>query len=126
MIKSNKKLQFSATQKGFIEIKINIQTNKIDKKEYQFELIDICTDDEGVELGRAVRYPPIPLSYEKLNQIASISGVDMGDMSKTTDNINEIIKKGLFIQTQMECQNGLTGEGTGIYFSKATDWAIVE
>ena len=43
-----------------------------------------------------------------------------------TNNKNKLFQKGLLIIIQSECQQGISGEGKGMYFSEINDWQILK
>jgi hypothetical protein len=84
-------------------------------------------DYEDVEvvkvLATNVRLKQYP--YSSLKELASVVRVDFSENTLVLDNINELFKKGLLITAQLECQQGISGEGKGMYFSEINDWEFV-
>ena len=65
-------------------------------------------------------------TYSELKQLSTKLNVDFSDNSLTLQNINELFQKGLLIIIQSECQQGISGEGKGMYFSEVDDWQILK
>lgn len=54
--------------------------------------------------------------------IAIQLNVDFSDNTLTLENINELFREGLLLTTQLECQQGISTPGRGMYFSETQDW----
>lgn len=65
-------------------------------------------------------------SYSELKELAILLNVDFSDNLLTLENINNLFKQGLLLTTQSECQQGISGEGKGMYFSEISDWQIID
>jgi hypothetical protein len=65
-------------------------------------------------------------TYSQLKELSLNLNVDFSDKALTLQNINELFKKGLLLTTQMECQQGISGENKGLYFSEIIDWFIFD
>ena len=66
-----------------------------------------------------------PYSYAKLKQLATFLNVDFSNNNMTVENINELFRQGLLVTTQMECQQGISGPGKGMYFGEINDWELL-
>ena len=139
-IKSNKKLQFPPASVGFIKMEIDLIQNKPSEELYEVRIVDTCFDNvkEKVEtlnekgeiveeikdtvkvFGTNVRIKVYP--YAQLKQLATQLNVDFSDNTLTLENINELFREGLLLTTQLECQQGISTPGRGMYFSEAQDW----
>ena len=139
-IKSNKKLQFPPASVGFIKMEIDLIQNKPSEELYEVRIVDTCFDNvkEKVEtlnekgeiveeikdtvkvFGTNVRIKVYP--YAQLKQLATQLNVDFSDNTLTLENINELFREGLLLITQLECQQGISTPGRGMYFSEAQDW----
>lgn len=64
-------------------------------------------------------------TYNELKQLSTKLNVDFSDKSLALQNINQLFQKGLLIITQTECQQGISGEGKGMYFSEINDWESI-
>ena len=74
-------------------------------------------------LGTNFRYKSY--TYQELSQLGQTLNLDASNFPSLIDYINELFKQGLLVTTQQECQEGISGEGKGMYFSEAQDWAII-
>ena len=139
-IQSNKKLQFPPASVGFIKMEINLIQNKPSEELYELRIIDTCFDNVKEEIetlnekgeivkstvdtvkvfGTNVRIKVYP--YAQLKQLATQLNVDFSDNTLTLENINELFREGLLLTTQLECQQGISTPGRGMYFSEAQDW----
>ncbi len=126
-IQSKKELEFDSVSriKGIITVVIDLfQRNK---EGYEIRLIDRCLKktDKIDEFGKPVFEIHTKTRFKsftdlEINQINSVLEVDFLEKSKLTKNIDEVIRQGLLLKTQLECQ-----AGEGIFFSDAEDWEIV-
>lgn len=143
-IKSNKKLQFPPASVGFIKMEINLIQNKPYEELYEVRMVDTCFDNVKEEIetlnekgevvkstvdtvkvfGTNVRIKVYP--YAQLKQLATQLNVDFSDNTLTLENINELFREGLLLTTQLECQQGISTPGRGMYFSEAQDWEIIK
>lgn len=64
-------------------------------------------------------------TYNELKQLSIKLNVDFSDKSLALQNINQLFQKGLLIIAQTECQQGISGEGKGMYFSEINDWESI-
>lgn len=139
-IQSNKKLMFPPASVGFIKMEIDLIQNKPSEELYELRIVDTCFDNvkEKVEtlnekgeiveeikdtikvFGTNVRIKIYP--YVQLKQLATQLNVDFSNNTLILENINELFREGLLLTTQLECQQGISGEGKGMYFSEAQDW----
>ena len=139
-IQSNKKLMFPPASVGFIKMEIDLIQNKPSEELYEVRIVDTCFDNvkEKVEtlnekgeiveeikdtvkvFGTNVRIKVYP--YAQLKQLATQLNVDFSDNTLTLENINELFREGLLLITQLECQQGISTPGRGMYFSEAQDW----
>lgn len=69
--------------------------------------------------------PPKIYTYEQLEQLSAFLELDRKKFKSDVEYINELFRQGLFIMTQKECAENLSGEGLGMYFSRANQWEIV-
>lgn len=148
-IESKTKLMFPPASIGYVEMEIDLIQNKPAENKYELRIIDRCFDYESQEVptydeannpildedGNAVTETiqakktlgentrKKSYSYEMLAGLASHLQIDFSE-GLMTDNINNLFRQGLLLETQMECQQGLTGEGKGMYFSTADTWQI--
>ena len=142
-IQSNKKLQFPPASIGYVTIEIDLIQNKPKEEVYELRIVDTCTDvviektpvlnmqgeieEEEKEvvkvLGTNFRYKSY--TYQELTQLGQILNIDASNFPSLIDYINELFKQGLLVTTQQECQEGISGEGKGMYFSEAQDWVII-
>ena len=142
-IQSNKKLQFPPASVGFVKMEIDLIQNKPSEELYELRIVDTCFDNvkEEVEtlnekeevvkstidtvkvLGTNVRLKQY--AYTQLKELAIQLNVDFSDNNLTLENINELFREGLLLTTQLECQQGISGEGKGMYFSEIQDWTII-
>lgn len=148
-IESKSKLMFPPANIGFVEMEIDLIQNKPSLNKYELRIIDRCfiyedkeqptynekgnliLDDDGNAvmqtvqvkkiLGENIRKKEYP--YTILAQLAQTLNVDFSQ-GLMTDNINNLFRQGLLLETQMECQQGITTEGKGMYFSTADTWKI--
>ena len=143
-IQSNKKLQFPPASVGFIKMEINLIQNKPYEELYEVRMVDTCFDNVKEEIetlnekgevvkstvdtvkvfGTNVRIKVYP--YAQLKQLATQLNVDFSDNTLTLENINELFREGLLLTTQLECQQGISTPGRGMYFSEAQDWEIIK
>lgn len=149
-IKSNKRLMFPPASIGYVEMEIDLIQNKPGEGLYNLRIVDTCFDFENKEvltydkdgaiindadgnpIMKTIQQKKIleknirqkSYTYEDLSQLGQMLNVDFSE-GTMTDNINHIFEQGLLITTQMECRQGLTGEGKGMYFSEVQDWEIV-
>ena len=139
-IQSTKKLQFPPASVGFVKMEIDLIQNKPSEELYELRIVDTCFDNiqEEVEtlneLGEVVKSivdtvkvygTNIRLkqyTYAQLKELETQLNVDFSDNTPTLENINELFRKGLLITTQLECKQGISGKGEGMYFSAAEDW----
>ena len=139
-IQSNKKLQFPPASVGFIKMEIDLIQNKPSEELYEVRIVDTCFDNvkEEVEtindkgelvketkdivkvFGTNVRFKQY--AYAQLRKLATQLNVDFSDNTLTLENINELFREGLLLTTQLECQQGISTPGRGMYFSEAQDW----
>ena len=139
-IQSNKKLQFPPASVGFVKMEIDLIQNKPSEELYELRIIDTCFDNVKEEIetlnekgeivkstvdtvkvfGTNVRIKVYP--YAQLKQLATQLNVDFSDNTLTLENINELFREGLLLTTQLECQQGISTPGRGMYFSEAQDW----
>ena len=142
-IQSNKKLQFPPASIGYVTMEIDLIQNKPKEGVYELRILDTCTDvviektpvlnmqgeieEEEKEvvkvLGTNFRYKSY--TYQELTQLGQILNIDASNFPSLIDYINELFKQGLLVTTQQECQEGISGEGKGMYFSEAQDWVII-
>ena len=142
-IQSNKKLQFPPASVGYVTMEIDLIQNKPKEEVCELRILDTCTDvvieknpvlntqGEIVEeekevvkvLGTNFRYKSY--TYQELAQLGQTLNLDASNFPSSIDYINELFKQGLLVITQQECQEGISGEGKGMYFSEAQDWVIV-
>lgn len=61
-------------------------------------------------------------TYSELKQLSTKLNIDFSDNSLTLQNINELFRQGLLVTTQLECQQGISGNKKGMYFSEVQDW----
>ena len=142
-IQSNKKLQFPPASIGYVTMEIDLIQNKPKEEVYELRIVDTCTDvviektpvlnmqgeieEEEKEvvkvLGTNFRYKSY--TYQELTQLGQILNIDASNFPSLIDYINELFKQGLLVTTQQECQEGISGEGKGMYFSEAQDWVII-
>jgi hypothetical protein len=141
-IQSKVKLQFPPASVGFVKMEIDLIQNKPSEEVYEIRIIDTCfelvkEEQEVLEngefvkkqlevektLGTNTRFKKY--AYSELKELGKMLNIDFSDNSKTIENINELFSKGLLLITQSECQQGISGEGKGMYFSNAQDWKIV-
>ena len=139
-IQSNKKLQFPPASVGFIKMEIDLIQNKPSEELYEVRIVDTCFDNvkEKVEtlnekgeiveeikdtvkvFGTNIRIKVYP--YAQLKKLATQLNVDFSDNTLILENINELFREGLLLTTQLECQQGISTPGKGMYFSEAQDW----
>lgn len=141
-IQSNKKLQFPPASLGFVKMGIDLIQNKPNENAYEIRIVDSCFDTVNEEIEvleetgivkKTVRVTKVlgtttrikKYSYDELKELGKLLNVDFSDNSKTIENINELFLKGLLLVTQLECQQGISGTGLGMYFSEAQDWEII-
>jgi hypothetical protein len=125
-IQTIKKIKFPPFSTGFIRVELEIIQNKPKEEVFEFKLKDTCynvVDNKEEEL--AVNYRYKTFTYGELKSLATISGIVFSDPASVLDSINEIFKKGLLMATIAECEGNLTGNKTGIYFTKKEDWKII-
>lgn len=149
-IESKKKLMFPPASVGFVEMEIDLVQNNPSEQVYNLRIVDTCYTFEEVEeptynelgepildeesnpvmqkvavkkiLGKHTRHKSY--TYSELAQLGQSLQIDF-NTGTMTENINSIFRQGLLITTQMECQQGLTGDGKGMYFSSEQDWELV-
>ena len=139
-IQSNKKLQFPPASVGYVKMEIDLIQNKPSEELYEVRIVDTCFDNVKEEIetlnekgelvkevkdtvkvfGTNVRLKVYP--YAQLKQLATQLNVDFSDNTLTLENINELFREGLLLTTQLECQQGISTPGKGMYFSEAQDW----
>lgn len=154
-IVSTEKLQFPPASIGFVEMNIDLIQNKPQQKIYELRIIDTCfdwveetyrepiitpsetegepptitySDEEKTRTVKKILGSQTRLrtyTYEQLSELAKILNLDRSKFETETDYINELFRQGLFIMTQQECQQGISGEGKGMYFSRTNQWEIV-
>lgn len=154
-IVSTEKLQFPPASIGFVEMNIDLIQNKPQQKIYELRIIDTCfdwveetyrepiitpseiegepptitySDEEKTRTVKKILGSQTRLrtyTYEKLSQLATALNMDKKKFKFETEYINELFRQGLFIMTQQECAENLSGEGLGMYFSRANVWVIV-
>lgn len=141
-IQSNKKLQFPPVSVGYVKMEIDLIQNKASEQVYEIRIIDTCFDKvietkEVIENGQLVQKQEEVTSilgtntrlkkyqYTELKELGKLLNIDFSDNSKTIENINQLFREGLLLITQLECQQGISGTGKGMYFSQAQDWEIV-
>lgn len=139
-IQSNKKLMFPPASVGFVKMEIDLIQNKPSEELYELRIVDTCFDNAQEEVeslneqgevvksivdtvkvfGTNVRLKQY--TYAQLKELATQLNVDFSDNTLTLENINELFRKGLLITTQLECKQGISGQGKGMYFSEVQDW----
>jgi hypothetical protein len=141
-IQSKVKLQFPPACVGFVKMEIDLIQNKPSEEVYEIRIIDTCFEiingeqevlENGEFVKKQVEVEKIlgtntrlkKYAYAELIGIGKMLNIDFSDNSKTIENINELFSKGLLLITQSECQQGISGEGKGMYFSNVQDWETV-
>ena len=143
-IQSTKKLQFPPASVGFVKMEIDLIQNKPSEELYELRIVDTCFDNIKEEIktlneqgelvkevkdtvkvfGTNVRFKTY--TYAQLKQLATQLNVDFSDNTLTLENINQLFREGLLLITQLECQQGISTPGKGMYFSEAQDWISVQ
>lgn len=122
-LKSNKELKFPPSHTCFVSIKIDLIQNKPEQRLYEMRIIDEgykLVDGIQVSVGTpVVRFKT--MTYSELDQLAAnMEGLDLSDRSKLRENINEALRQGLLMITNIECMKGV-----GMYFSEVGDFELV-
>ena len=139
-IKSNKKLQFPPTSFGYVVMEIDLIQNKPKEGIYELRIVDRCVEDilekvhivneqgESEEkdvliektIASTTRFKTY--TYDGVKQLSDVLNLNPNDYESLTDYINDLFSEGLLLITKQECLNNLSGDGTGMYFSKPDDW----
>ena len=124
-------------------MEIDLVQNKPKEEVYELRIVDTCFDNVQEEIdvlnqegelvkevrdivkvfGTNVRFKTY--TYQELRQLGQTLNLDTSNFPSSIDYINELFKQGLLFITQQECQEGISGEGKGMYFSEAQDWVII-
>lgn len=139
-IQSNKKLQ--ATVPCFVKMEIPFIHNNTLNEVYELNIVDTCFDtiiEEVEELGingeiqkkqvekiKVFETKIRPKTYSYAQIIEFEKQLNLSSAKKSfVEKENELFSKALLAITQLECQQGISGEGRGMYFSEAQDWEII-
>lgn len=154
-IKSTVKLSFPPAYTGFVEMEIDLIQNKPSEKLYELRIVDSCYDfvEETVFLpvprketaqdgeseiqdfverkvtrkkifGTNVRFKTY--TYAEISTLALSLNLNRSEYETETEFINDLFRHGLLLTTRLECQQNLSGEGKGMYFSVPEVWEIVK
>lgn len=150
---STKKLPFPPTRRGVVMMDIELIQILPHEEKYELTIIDRClaieqekintpiykkneetgendivgykeeTVERVVEVDKKYR-PGKTFTFKQLDQLSAMLKLNREQFPSETQYINEMFRQGLIIVTQKECMDGLSGEGTGMYFSKRNEWKI--
>lgn len=141
-IQSNKKLQFPPASVGIVKMEIDLIQNKPSEEVYELRIVDTCFEivNEEKEIleteGIVTKVIPVKkilgtntrlkkYTYAELKELGKLLNINFQENTLIIENINELFAQGLLLVTQSECQQGISGEGKGMYFSEAQDWERV-
>lgn len=144
-IRTKTKKQFPPASVGFIEMEIDLIQNNPVEESYGLRIKDSCIDIveetiqetneemEGIterkiqkEVVLQSHYRPIKVyTYNELNWLSKALNLNKDDFENESQYINELFRQGLLLTTQKECRDGISGEGLGMYFTRAEEWEIL-